>query len=114
MATTNTEQHATSVDGMRVNAITLALTLIAGLVVLIRIFAQLFMSRSVGVADAFIVLALVSVFGKNTGESQLILLVLLSNSRYHDLWTSNPWSRFKCWTNSLQSSASVLEGQFTT
>lgn len=52
--------------GTRVNSIVLALTVVAGLVVSLRMFARLLLTRLSGLEDLWIVLAMVSHFSMAT------------------------------------------------
>lgn len=54
------EHHVASTTGIQVNTIVLAFTLVAGMVVFLRLFAKLAVSKSSGFEDIYIVIAMVS------------------------------------------------------
>jgi hypothetical protein len=57
------ERHEVSPAGTRVNTIVLAFTVVAGLVVSLRLFARVFLTKLSGLEDVWIVLAMVSPVG---------------------------------------------------
>jgi hypothetical protein len=54
------DRHSITPAGTRVNIIVLAFTLVAGLVVFLRLFTRLVISKGAGLEDACIVFAMVS------------------------------------------------------
>jgi hypothetical protein len=53
-------RHEASPTGARVNTIVLAFTVVAGMVVSLRLFVRLILTRASGIEDIWIVLAMVS------------------------------------------------------
>ncbi len=56
---TDLDDHVVTPAGTRVNIIVLAFTLVAGMVVFLRMFTRLFMIRKAGFEDVSILLAMV-------------------------------------------------------
>lgn len=54
------ERHFSTPAGVRVNTIVLAFTLVTGMVVFLRMFTRLVLTKSAGFEDACIALAMVS------------------------------------------------------
>ena len=54
------EQDNSTPAGVRVNTVVLAFTLVSGMIVFLRLFTRLVISRSAGLEDLCIVIAMVS------------------------------------------------------
>jgi hypothetical protein len=55
-----TASYEASPTGTQVNTVVLAFTVVAGLVVTLRLFARIFLTSLFGLEDAFIIIAMVS------------------------------------------------------